>query len=56
MLKTEGPAGFYKGIGAPLLSVPFINAIIFASYEINKKFMRVVLKKERLGAFESSDI
>ena len=35
--RHEGPRGFYKGIGPPLVTVPFINSIIFASYEFCKR-------------------
>ena len=32
-LRNEGMLAFYKGMSAPLISVPLINSIIFASYE-----------------------
>ena len=37
----EGPTGYYKGISAPLISVPFINSCIFASYEVSKKLLQL---------------
>lgn len=33
---NEGFAGYYKGLAAPLVSVPALNALIFASFEISK--------------------
>ena len=35
--KNEGFLGFYKGIRPPLVTVPFINSIIFSSYEFCKR-------------------
>jgi solute carrier family 25 carnitine/acylcarnitine transporter 20/29 len=32
-MKAEGPLALYKGMGGPLLTVPLLNAIVFATYE-----------------------
>ena len=32
-LKYEGVSALYKGLTAPLLTVPLLNAVVFASYE-----------------------
>ena len=52
ILRREGPVGFYRGIGAPLVSVPLINSIVFSSYELSKKFFSICLHKETLSVFE----
>lgn len=38
---NEGVLAFYKGIGPPLVTVPLINSIIFASYEFYKNLIGV---------------
>lgn len=38
---NEGPLAFYKGVGGPLITVPLINSIIFASYEFYKNLIGV---------------
>lgn len=53
ILLKEGPHGFYKGVGAPLVSIPVINSIIFSTYELSKKFVKVVFKKEELSILDS---
>ena len=40
--KNEGLLAFYKGLGPPMVTVPFINSIIFASYEFCKRLLGVV--------------
>ena len=35
--------GFYKGMGSPLFTVPLINSIVFASFELAKRFQGVEL-------------
>jgi len=35
--RREGFAGFYKGGTPPLFTIPFINSIVFASYEFCKR-------------------
>ena len=40
--KQEGVRGFYKGMSAPLVTVPLINSIVFASYEFCKRQLGVV--------------
>ena len=40
-IRNEGVLAFYKGMGPPLLTVPLINSIIFASYEFYKKLIHV---------------
>ena len=40
-MKNEGMLAFYKGIGPPLITVPLINSIIFASYEFYKNAIGV---------------
>lgn len=52
ILRKEGPVGFYRGIGAPLVSVPLINSIVFSSYELSKKFFSIFFHKEKLSVFE----
>jgi hypothetical protein len=37
----EGVRGFYKGMGSPLITIPLVNSIVFASYELAKRFMGV---------------
>ena len=37
----EGCRGFYKGIGPPLITVPVVNSIVFASYELCKRMLGV---------------
>ena len=41
-VKQEGFLGFYKGMGPPLVTVPLINSIVFASYEFSKRQLGVV--------------
>ena len=38
---NEGVTAFYKGIAPPLVTVPLINSIIFASYEFYKNLIGV---------------
>jgi hypothetical protein len=40
--RHEGVLGFYKGMGPPLVTVPLINSIVFASYELCKRQLGVV--------------
>ena len=40
-LKQEGIKGFYKGIGPPMITVPLINSVVFASYEFCKRMLGV---------------
>ena len=40
-ITNEGILAFYKGIGPPLVTVPIINSIIFASYEFYKNLIGV---------------
>ncbi len=37
----EGFRGFYKGMGSPLITIPLVNSIVFASYEFAKRMMGV---------------
>ena len=37
----EGFKGFYKGMGSPLITIPVVNSIVFASYEFAKRMMGV---------------
>jgi Mitochondrial carrier protein len=37
----EGFSGFYKGMGSPLITIPLVNSIVFASYEFAKRCMGV---------------
>lgn len=37
----EGFRGFYKGMGSPLITIPLVNSIVFASYELAKRLMGV---------------
>ena len=43
---NEGFLAFYKGIGPPLITVPLINSIIFASYEFYKNLIGVKNEKD----------
>lgn len=45
-IKNEGFLAFYKGIGPPLITVPLINSIIFASYEFYKNLIGVKSDKD----------
>ena len=45
-VRNEGILGFYKGMGPPLITVPFINSIVYASFELCKNFMNVASEKE----------
>ena len=56
ILRKEGPVGFFRGIGAPLVSVPVINSIVFSSYELSKKFFSIFFHKEKLNVFECTRI
>ena len=40
-VKNESFLAFYKGIGPPLVTVPLINSIVFASYEFYKNLVGV---------------
>jgi len=40
-MRNEGLSGFYKGGTPPLFFVPFINSIVFASYEFCKRQMDI---------------
>lgn len=42
----EGMRGFYKGMGSPLITIPLVNSIVFASYEFAKRMMGVRLGEE----------
>jgi hypothetical protein len=42
----EGFKGFYKGMGSPLMTIPLVNSIVFASYEFAKRGMGVPLGEE----------
>lgn len=45
-IRNEGMMAFYKGIGPPLVTVPLINSIIFASYEFYKNLVGVRSEKD----------
>ena len=45
-IQREGLKGFYKGMGPPLVTVPLINSIVFASYEFSKRQLGVVSDEE----------
>ena len=49
---NEGITGYYKGVWAPLVSVPFLNAVIFASFEISRKVLRHIRNKEQLDLID----
>jgi solute carrier family 25 carnitine/acylcarnitine transporter 20/29 len=42
----EGFKGFYKGMGSPLVTIPVVNSIVFASYEFAKRMMGVQIGEE----------
>ena len=44
--RNEGMLGFYKGLGPPLSTVPLVNSIVFASYELAKNVMGVQSESE----------
>lgn len=50
--KIDGPFGYYKGATGPLVSVPVINSIIFASYELTKKTLEIYQGKEYSSLFD----
>lgn len=37
IIKNEGMLAFYKGMTFPFLSVPILNAIVFAVYEYSRR-------------------
>jgi len=39
-IRTEGPFALFKGMSSPMLSIPLVNAIVFASYGQTKAFVR----------------
>jgi hypothetical protein len=43
---NEGFRGFYKGMGSPLITIPAVNSIVFASYELAKRMMGVRMGEE----------
>lgn len=43
---NEGFRGFYKGMGSPLVTIPAVNSIVFASYELAKRAMGVPVGHE----------
>jgi Mitochondrial carrier protein len=49
---NEGLAGFYKGLAAPLASIPALNSIIFASFEISKALLQRYHIKEDLSLWD----
>lgn len=44
--RHEGLLGFYKGVGPPLVNVPLVNSIIFASYEFMKRQLGVISEED----------
>jgi len=42
----EGLAGFYKGMASPLVTVPLVNAVVFASYGQAKWLLERRIRKE----------
>jgi len=40
-IKYEGILGFYKGMGPPLVTIPLVNSIVYASFELCKKLIGV---------------
>ena len=36
----EGPISFYKGVGGPIIAIPFVNAIVFATFETSGKLIQ----------------
>ena len=41
MHKYEGALSFFKGLGTPLTTVPVVNMMVFATYEIFKRAIGV---------------
>eukprot|EP00455_Lapot_gusevi_P031054 TRINITY_DN3352_c0_g1_i3.p1 TRINITY_DN3352_c0_g1~~TRINITY_DN3352_c0_g1_i3.p1 ORF type:complete len:387 (+),score=61.16 TRINITY_DN3352_c0_g1_i3:77-1162(+) len=39
-LRREGFFALYRGMGGPMVTVPAVNAIVFASYESGKRFLQ----------------
>ncbi len=50
---NEGLTGYYKGVSGPLASVPFLNAIIFATFEVSKKFLQHLKQTDRISLTET---
>jgi hypothetical protein len=44
--RNEGFFGFFKGMSSPITMLPFVNAIMFTSYEYCKKRMGVKSEDE----------
>lgn len=40
IIAKEGPLGFYKGIGGPIVSWPFLSAVVFAGYQLSGKYIQ----------------
>lgn len=49
---NEGMRGYYKGLAAPLASVPALNAIIFASFELSKRAIQIARGESELSLID----
>jgi hypothetical protein len=52
-VKREGFLSLYKGLASPMLSVPLVNAIVFAAYGQAKEALQSRHPESELTAFES---
>ena len=53
IIRKEGACELYKGLASPLVSVPLVNAIVFASYGYAKEELQSRHPEEELTAGES---
>ena len=44
--RNEGLFAFFKGMSSPITMIPFVNAVMFTSYEFCKKKMGVVSEED----------
>lgn len=50
--KLDGLRGYYRGVAGPLVSVPAINSIIFASYELSKRALEIIRGRDFSSLFD----
>lgn len=53
LFRQGGVKSFYKGVSGPLVTVPLLNSVIFASYEISRKILMQMKQKQELNLFET---
>ena len=44
--RNEGFFAFFKGMSSPITMLPFVNAVMFTSYEFSKKKMGVFSEED----------